>query len=371
MSSVNVNEIVESAISDDVDNDCYDDAYRRLSAVLLRTLCKAKTNVLCVDGTSCCKKTSILNAIGILPVLKVQKYRNFVNSTTYAPSAMGYVCAGMSDVLQATEFRVMDRSPLNVLEWHVLWKYIDKYVKLFGNVAPDLKIEEHFTFFNEFDIIFKSLKDSYFYDFFRQRLDTLAIIDSNIERCDNVLLRRSTGSDAERAGWKFYTFMQNRMYCILYEYIDISWFDGVTENQKDVVAILASELKQLLFKFTKNTEINDWKKFKLPISMVGVDLTLRNFHTFAYRSMIRNRANMIVAPQCFSVKPRPLELPSFANISESKTGVDIECTPFQIRHALDGTVGDDGNTHGEFVENIEENSNNTDTDDEDYRAVKS
>lgn len=28
------------------------------------------------------------------------------------------------------------RSPLNVLEWHVLWKFMNKYLKKFGNVTP-------------------------------------------------------------------------------------------------------------------------------------------------------------------------------------------------------------------------------------------
>lgn len=343
MSSFDVNEIVEPAnISDDMNYNHY--AYAQLDVALTRILSKAKTNVLCVDGTSCCKKTSILNAIGILPVLKVQKYRNIVNTTTYGPSTLGYVCSGMIDILKATEFRLMDRSPLNVLEWHVLWKLIDKYVKLFGNVTPNLKIEEHILFFNEFDVIFKSLKNSYFYDYFRQRLDTLAIIDSNIERCDNTHLKRSIGTDVERAGWKFYTFMQNRMYSVLYDYIDISWFDGEVENQKDVIVILASEIKQLLFKFTKKAALKDWKQFKLPISIVNVDLTLRNFHTFVYRSIVRNHVNMIVTRQ----KQRLLQPPSFANISTKN--LDIKGTHCPIQEPSTTNIDDDAI---ESVKNID------------------
>ncbi|KAE9522046.1 hypothetical protein AGLY_017566 [Aphis glycines] len=319
-------------ISDDDDDAVYEYAYGRVDESLSKVLSNAKTNVLCIDGTSCCKKTSILNTIGILPVLKVQNYRNIVNSTTFAASAMSYVCAGMIDVLKTAEPRFMDRSPLNVLEWNVLWKFIDKFIVEFGNVRPELTDGKQAAFFEEFDDVFGALKSSYFYDFFRQRLDTVVIIDSNVARCDHTHMRRGEGTDLERANWKFYTFMQNRMYSVLYDHVDIAWFDGAggSIDNHGVVTLLAVWFKECLSKFPKRSGAWDMKKFKLPVSVpVTVDLTLRNFHSFAYRAMIRERVKRVSTDGRRGEDEVGLRLPGFASVVEPGGDIDITGT---VRH---------------------------------------
>lgn len=115
--------------------------------------------------------------------MKVQRYRKFVNTNTYVPSMLGYVACGMSDVESARKLQFMDRSPLNVLEWHVLWQFMDKYVKFYGNARPRPN-DEHRTFFAEFDDMFDALCRSYYYKTFRWWLTVIALVDSNTNRCD-------------------------------------------------------------------------------------------------------------------------------------------------------------------------------------------
>lgn len=115
----------------------------------------------------------------------------------------------------------------------------------------------------------------------------MAIIDSNVQRVDETHLRRATGTDVERAGWEFYTFLQNRMYSLLYDVIDISWFDDLrVAEQKTVVNEITCLIRHELCQRPKKHLRVPWKKIKMPKSILTKDLTLRNFNTFAYRSMI-------------------------------------------------------------------------------------
>lgn len=311
----------------------------RTESVLRSVLDDAKTMVLCVDGTSCCKKTSILASTGFTDVLKVQKNRKFINTNSFAPSVLGYISAGMLDIMSAAEPTFMDRSPLNVLEWHFLWKFMDKFYSMFGNVTPDVETyEEHADFFNDFDRVFADLKD--YCDIFNRSLDIVCVIDSNLERCDADRLRRNEGTDYERSTWKFYTFMQNRMYRVLHRCIDLAWFDSENMDCNDIVIIVASCLKNTLMKFPRQPRRHDGRvNFYLPVPTNGTDFTLRNYSTFVYREIIRQKAQELVRRELADdrVDVNSIEnrvnldnMPKIANIRGLPDGRSFEMEPFEI-----------------------------------------
>lgn len=307
----------------------------------------AKSMVLCVDGTSCCKKTSILEATGFENIMKVQKNRKFINANTFAPSMLGYVSAGMLDILSTVEPTFMDRSPINVLEWHFLWKFMHKFYTKFGNVLPDPRSnDEHRRFFTEFDRTFNDLK--VYCKMYTRLLDIVCIIDSNIERCDGDRSRRNEGTDLERSSWKFYTFMQNRMYERLHRCIDLAWFDNVEGAEcRTVVATIASCLKNALTRFPKIAQRHYGRvDYCLPIPIhQDNDLTLRNYNTFVYREVIRQKARNavlrdVVVDDGDSNAPFTIdfdELPQFADIRGLSDG-ELLLSPFAIVPADEGTL---------------------------------
>lgn len=209
---------------------------------------------------------------------------------------LGYVSAGILDVLSTAEPTFMDRSPMNVLEWHFLWKFMHKFYTEYGNVLPDpIHNEGHGLFFMEFDQIFEDLK--VYCKMYTRLLDIVCIIDSNIGRCDNDRLLRNQGTDLERSSWRFYTFMQNRMYKRLHKCIDLAWFDDVDELDCDTtIATIASCLKHVLMRFPRIPQRHYGRPdYCLPIPIQqDNDLTLRNYNTFVYREVIRQKARHTV-----------------------------------------------------------------------------
>lgn len=83
------------------------------------SLFAASRNTITVDGTSCTKKTATLTATG-RPVTKVHCYNNVKNANTFDASIIGYVIAGIVNQSINTRAKFNYRSPLNVLEWHLL-----------------------------------------------------------------------------------------------------------------------------------------------------------------------------------------------------------------------------------------------------------
>lgn len=303
----------------------------------------AKTMVLCLDGTSCCKKTSILAATGYVDVLKVQKNRRFLNTNSFAPSMLGYISTGILDIMSTSEPNFMDRSPLNPIEWHFLWKFIDNFYNDFGNVVPDPERNSyHNDFFVQFDAVFKDLK--YFCRVFSQHLDTIAIIDSNLSRCDDVRASRNTGSDVERANWRFYTYLQNRMYKLLYPYIDLMWFDSEPMSCDDVIISIATCLRSALKKFPQvRVKHHGRSDFALPIPETEPDFTLKNFMTFMYRDAVRKVARDTIKWENGMFDDRLVpwnfynfnDVPKFTNIENMPSSASLALSPFFIDHPAD------------------------------------
>lgn len=248
------------------------------------------TNTITVDGTSCTKKTATLNATG-RPVTKVQRYNNAKNANTFGPSMIGYVMAGMVNQSIDKRPKFNDRSPLNVLEWYLLWKLMDTYVVKFGNVRPHPSVPQMTGYLDEFRRLFTRLKSWYVYEHFRSRINGIAFIDSNVDRCDRLHAARNEGSDNERAAWLFYTPLQNLMYEILYPeaIIDMDWFNDATTDV--VVEGVAVFLDNLLRNTTRRTVVEEptfTVQLAPPVVWVrGQDFTMHNMSTHVYRSVGR------------------------------------------------------------------------------------
>nr|QHG11357.1 GrBNV_gp44-like protein [Oryctes rhinoceros nudivirus]QKE59587.1 GrBNV_gp44-like protein [Oryctes rhinoceros nudivirus]UBO76534.1 GrBNV_gp44-like protein [Oryctes rhinoceros nudivirus]UBR58302.1 gp44-like protein [Oryctes rhinoceros nudivirus]WAQ80123.1 GrBNV_gp44-like protein [Oryctes rhinoceros nudivirus] len=272
----------------------------------------AKNYTLCLDGTSCTKKSSILRGTKCL-ISKTQYIKPNRNSNTYFPSMIGYITAGINN-LTCGGPHFEDRSPLNVLDWHILWKIFDDYLKTFGNVSVDTNNPDIRNAMLKYTSIFKAYKNSYFYKGFAQKINTIALIDSNTARCDDLRFRRGIGSDKERSLWKFYTALQNMMYAELYpdRYIDLAWF-GDAESV-DVISGIGKFLKFTLDVLSSrpNLDFAPLKNCRLPT--VKCDYTLQNISTHVYRSIGRFGCQYLMGNEDV-LRAR---IPSFVNATNIK-----------------------------------------------------
>lgn len=270
---------------------------------------------LCLDGTSCTKKSSILEATEML-VVKNQQYNNNENSDTYFPTMIGYITSGIA-TLSCGGPHFNDRSPLNVYEWPILWKIMGKFVRQFGNSAVDENNPDILVFLNEVVEIFTAYRESN--NLFSSKINTIALIDSNISRCDSLRYLRGVASDKERSTWKFYTALQNLMYKTLYPdlVIDLDWFgDAETDVVVQGIAIF---LKSVLFELSSkpNLESAPLIKLKMPkIKEPGIDHTLKNITTHAYRSIGRWGCRKLAYQDDYSIDSENLHsrIPSFINV---------------------------------------------------------
>jgi len=197
---------------------------------------------------------------------------------------IGYIFSGIQEVLSMAVPCLMDRSPLNVLEWYILWKLLDKYQNLYGNTDPEKT--DCSAFLLEFDRVISCLKNSYFYMEMRRWLDVIAIVNSDTVKCDNKRRLRNEGSDQERSEWLYYTYFLNRMYKILYNYIDLVWFENI---DYDVVDVISASIREHLKDKLPIKPVH-FMKFKYPNTVVstdGIDLVLQNFHTHIHRDLGR------------------------------------------------------------------------------------
>ncbi|ATY70213.1 GrBNV gp44-like protein [Tomelloso virus] len=265
---------------------------------------------LCIDGTSCTKKSSILR-VSQRMVSKNQRLNPNNNSDTFFPSMIGYITSGIAN-LTCGGPHFEDRSPLNVLDWHILWKIFDDYLKHFGNVLPDENNAEMAKKLEMYKSIFDSYKEWYIYKLFAVKINTIALIDSNIARCDNLRFTRGESSDCERSLWNFYTSLQNLMYRQLYDglYIDLDWF-GDSECT-DVVNGIAKFLNSTLDSLAQRPNLDYAPLVNRQLPTVKCDYTMENITTHAYRSIGRHGCQILIGNTDEVLKSR---LPSYLNVS--------------------------------------------------------
>lgn len=277
------------------------------NARINKKLFRAATFTLFIDGTSCTKKTTILTRTK-RPVTKIQQYINVKNPDTYFPSTIGYITTGLN-TQNCDGPRFNDRSCLNTLEWHILWKIINNYAANIGNVRPpswkhlkpsssswnmdtseDVSLST--TLMLKYFKIFEALRNAYYYHNFREQFNGIAFIDTNVGRCDELHSLRNEATDRERASWLFYTPLQNLMYKTLYpeSYIDMAWFDDITSSSDIIVNGIAKWLTNTLDEITNNCGGMNYPivplcQLKLP--MIPHDYTLSNINTHMYRNIGR------------------------------------------------------------------------------------
>lgn len=222
--------------------------------------------VIHLDGTSCTRKTSTLK-VTEYPVTKIQHETPLTNTDTYGPSMFGYIVSGMIQQRNDSSARFNDRSPLNVLEWCMLWRLMSLFKKTFGNVLPifdkTIASAAMIRYLDTFDCIFFNLKEAYYYKHFRDQINALALIDTNVDRCDKLHCKRNEGNDAERSEWKYYTSLQNRMYQILYEdaCIDLNLFNNASIEDTTIgIATFLKEKMSRLIEINLNDRINHCKR---------------------------------------------------------------------------------------------------------------
>lgn len=267
-------------------------------------------HTLCLDGVSCTKKTTILAKSVVESngrqqqhhqhqVVKTQQLHRFVNADCYFPSMMGYICTGVQS-LNAGAPHFNDRSPLNVLEWHILWRCMGDFSHRYGNVRPDgTAHEESMALYRT---IFETLRQADFYKSMRSKVNCIVLIDSNLNRCDRLHAKRNEGSDMERSKWLFYTPLQNLMYQTLYPDAHFDWATLLDKDHSGMIDFLANTLNTVVDALAyrigsisldgENQEKSNGSKMtrdtiplssgSLPVS--SQDLYLMNYTTHLYRS---------------------------------------------------------------------------------------
>lgn len=274
------------------------------------TKLNAKNHTICVDGTSCTMKTSILNSIEKYPITKVQRLSTTRNMDTYFPSMIGYISVGMLS-LPCGGPHFNDRSPLNVFEWRLLWKIFNHYLLHAGNVRPNKKTQGMMEKYVEF---FNLVKQLPLYNHFRNSLNCIAFIDSNVNRCDMLRMQRADGTDTERSLWDFYTPLQNLMYQTLYPntVIDMDWF-GDTDRS----VVVCGVAKFLVFAIeelqSRQQSIDYAPLINYTLPTVKTDYNLSNISTHVQRSIGRWGCKKIVGSD--RAKTLSEYVPSYLNVS--------------------------------------------------------
>lgn len=244
----------------------------------------AKTSCLCIDGTSSCLKTTILQKLeqSCYLVTKVQRTKSFINANSFGPSMLGYICYGLTEQHSFAQPHFNDRSFLNTKEWNFLWTYIERF-----RMIDEINYEEEITKFEK-DI--DKFMNEYAYVAFRQQMNGIAIINTNSVMVDRMRRNRNEGSDRERSNWKFYTKLQNIFYAKIYAnlYIDLNWFAG--EPIDTIVESLVEVLKWVLHSKPGQWDPDIQKNYhniSLKLPTPNIDLTVSNMETHVYRSFGR------------------------------------------------------------------------------------
>lgn len=256
---------------------------------------KTNTPRIVVDGTSGCFKSSILQATS-LPIYKVQHYNHIRQFNSFNLSYVGYSFSGLVDLSCAGAKRsVQDRGIFNQGEWKILWHLMGEYKKQFNNTPLDTNNTRIDQFMAMFRDTFFSYSKSTVFEFFRNKMNMLIIINSNHEYVDNVRKARNQGSDIMRSDMSFYTQLQNEMYKVLYPecILDIGYFLSKGYSTNAIIAGIAEYINVLLKKQPHTNTSLDPIAVQLTVPTVKDDLYMLNMTTHVYRNVLRQKSKEI------------------------------------------------------------------------------
>lgn len=257
------------------------------------------SSCLCIDGTSGCFKTTILQRLKEknYVVTKVQQQHTIINPNTFSLSTLGYLTTGLINQYMYEGVQFSDRSFLNPLQWSFLWKFMDAYKCQFGNTYVNMKEPEMKKFINNFQEKTVAFRNNIIYQNFNKEINCIAIINTDYHKVDSIRRVRGIGSDMERCDWKFYTFLQNEFYKCLYpnSYIDLN--DLCFESDDIIIAELANFFEYVGKELRNNCSMEIRKKlreinFKIPAT--ELHYSTLNMKTHIYRSKLRAQRNAIV-----------------------------------------------------------------------------
>lgn len=323
-------------------------------------LLTGNNHTLCIDGTSCTKKSSILCATqGVCT--KISRMNNFQNTDTYFPSLLGYICRGMLSLLEGGP-HFNDRSPLNVLDWAFLWRLLNDFLVTFGNVRPNYL--QHSEFIDNAISMIRNFRESYYRKMYASQVNCVVLIDSDLDRCDRLHKERNESSDSERSTWKFYTFFQNLLNKELYPElcIDLVIFENATT---DAVVEGIAEFCNMTLNYLVETRPKPTPRplnvGKLPTILC--DYNLINMETHIYRSIGRRACKEAVGIH----EDMSKYVPAYCNVSNIKN-LDGTLHPEIIAKRIDHLFNVDETILVDDCETDNNNNNataNTDFDSDD------
>lgn len=254
---------------------------------------------LCIDGTSGCFKTTIINKISQtrnIPIFKVQNEIPIMVPNSHPASCLGYIYSGLLSQSESNHSTICDRSFLNTYEWSsFIWRVLGTYNREFGNVDPrELYNCEEFILFKQ-NIVKNAEKLLKFepYKNNRSKINCIVIINDDCKKVDAIRMNRGEGSDMDRSEWKFYTYFQNLCYSLLYpnSCINLNDFDTDLNTILDGICRFVNLCLDYL---NENNHIKIHQPIKLKKVSFLNDYTSRNLETYNYRAEIRAKANAII-----------------------------------------------------------------------------
>lgn len=281
---------------------------------------------LCLDGTSACGKSTILEHVVRLAARDGKKYEitkmprlMSVNQPNSNPVEMlGTMLAGIhaSKDLKA---HLTDRGPLNNFEWYVTWQLLDQHrgAGEFTKPIADTCIARY-----------RDLANSLPYRrMFRPQMQIVTLYDSDVDSCNARRLKRGEGSDAERTlNMPIYTPIQNLMYG------PESGLHALTIDLQDLRGNFGTKLRSVarflycLMQFLESFEqrIPLMKVARVPIPTAKRDYRLSCVGEHARRTLIRSRARAIAEDAAEAINHSEIRanVPEWAEIRIEKFNVE-------------------------------------------------
>lgn len=257
--------------------------YQKCVELIPSSILKSPHKSLCIDGTACCFKSTILDNLKRLKYFttKTQYRENIINPNTFPTSVIGYAAVGSLYHQISEKIILNDRYVLNNWDWNIIWQYLDKHRK-----TQYLRSSENYIILRQ---KFEELIDSYLKvdslsDFFSS-FNCIALIDSRIELVENRMRKRNEGSDFERSNWECYVDFQNLFYSKCYPTIDLALFDEFTisETIEGLVKFFEKIIIEIDSRDVDYSKINQLKSKILKYPILERDFCLQNMEVHVNR----------------------------------------------------------------------------------------